>query len=208
MYDGYSPKSLCSGESRDRAAAVAAFEGRAPTKRQSHCLFPVPTATYQIKRTDKATRVAPSCFQNSFPFTRNLSPFHFSGFVPNQHFWKPAWTLPEQTAYLDGKSQVQKKKARSPNRDGKVWEKISFAPSLLRMIKSPAAELATQPRRTTSISSRRAEEEERSEMEVGRFRLPGSGIQTFLTIWDLSGGIQIFWSMIWISKKIWIPFRI
>ena len=57
-----------------------------------------------------------------------------------QCFFKPARSFPEteQTGYLVGESQVQKKKARPPNLDGKVWEKISFALSLLRMIKSPA----------------------------------------------------------------------
>ena len=45
-------------------------------------------------------------------------------------------------------------------------------------------------------------------VEVGGIRLPGSGIRIFLAIWDLSGGIQIFWSMIRISKKFRVPFRI
>ena len=42
----------------------------------------------------------------------------------------------------------------------------------------------------------------------GSIRLLGSGIQIFAAIWEPSCWMRIFWSMVRISKKIQIPFRI
>ena len=45
-------------------------------------------------------------------------------------------------------------------------------------------------------------------VDVGRIRLPGFGFLIFLAFWDLSGGTRMFWSLIWIPKKIRILFQI